>query len=200
METNAHTTPTPAQVQLFDIAFKAARGIDKAINSQLGAMKDWLDTQYGTTPPTYEQFWADRDALKALAKDKGLVDDQWVRKPYNMAVKAMYGELPVSTTLAAVAKREARPEAAKPTPAAAPTKITKVAMPKDAETAVRQMLEHYGFARVLIAFSTILAEHKETLKEAQRVRNLGDSMLANQPAPQTNGRTHRRANRGAAVH
>lgn len=176
------TTPTAAQVKLFDLAFKAAKGIDKAINSQLEAMKVWLNDQYGTKPPTYEQFWADRDALKSIAQEKGLVDDQWVRKPYNMAVKAVYGELPVSTTIAAISKRAVRP-AAKTSSAAAinvkqNTRNVKVNMPEDAEAAVRQMLAHYGMARVLIAFSTILAEHKETMREATRVRNLGDHMMS----------------------
>lgn len=186
---------TQAQVELFDLAYKAAKAIDKALNTQLGTMKDWLKEQYGDTCPTYDQFWSDRDALEALALERGLVDDQWVRKPYNMAIKAVYGALPVSTTAAAVAKRAVRPEAqARPTqPVGA--KIVKVSMPKDAETAVRQMLDHYGMAKVLIAFSTILGEHKETLKEAQRVRNLGDHML-NHPAPaKVDGRS-----RGAVHH
>lgn len=198
METAANSSNaiTPAQTQLFKLAYKASESINKAINGQLEAMKAWLKTQYGDKAPTYEQFWSDRDALKRLAQEKGLVDDQWVRKPYNMAVKAVYGDLPVSTTMEAVAKRATRPfvkakggKAANDPAPGKKTTVVKVVMPKDAETAVRQMLAHYGMAQILIAFSTVLSEHRATAKEAIRVKTLGDHMLANPPAIEPKPRT-----------
>lgn len=138
MQDNTHATPedstaevgTPSytneQSQLFDISFKAAIAIDKLVRVQLKPLTQWLQEQYGDTMPTYEQFWSDRAALEALAKVRGLADDQTVRKPYNMAVKQRYGALPVSPSEAAVAKRAARatltlPNKAKQTPAAPTT-------------------------------------------------------------------------------
>ena len=99
-----------------------------------------------------------------------------------MAVKALYGDLPVSQTVEAVAKRAVRSTAPavitapKPGPKA---KAPKVEMPGNAEQAVRQMLQHFGMAQVLIAFSTILAEYRATAKEAIRVKNIGDRLLTN---------------------
>lgn len=165
---------TQAQVHLFKLAYHASEAVDKVMKTQMAHMTDWLKAQYGDTPPTYDQFWSDRDALKLLAQEKGLADDQWVRKPYNSAVKALYGELPVSTTLDALAKRAYRPHADKATGKAGmapprPKLVYKVEMPKDAIAAVRQMLARYGFAQVLVAFATILGENRETAKEAKRV-------------------------------
>lgn len=76
-------TPTEAQKELFKIAYKAGDRITRAIQTYTKDLVAWLKEQYGDTKPTYEQFWADREALAIIAKDKGLADDQWVRKPYN---------------------------------------------------------------------------------------------------------------------
>lgn len=178
---------TPAQTQLFKLALKASESINKAISVQLDAMKGWLREHYGEARPTYDEFWSDRAALKQLAAEKGLADDQWVRKPYNMAIKELYGDLPISMHVAAVTKRAQRPEpkaraAAVPKPSG--NKVIRVQMPPDAESAVRQMLEHYGMAQVLLAFSTVLAEHRETKLEADRLQNLGDRIMSAAPPAQ----------------
>ncbi len=86
--------------------------VDKAqgtMQTKLGAL---IVSKYGTTAPTYAQFRADRDALKELAKEKGLADDQWLRKPFNAAVIAIFGKLPEAMTAAAIAKRAVRDAAA----------------------------------------------------------------------------------------
>jgi hypothetical protein len=191
---------TPAQVQLFKLAFKTAEAINRQIHTQLESMKTWLTEQYGAKPPTYEQFWSDRDALKFLAEEKGLADDQWVRKPYNMAVKALYGELPVAPTLAAAAQRNVRKSVIKAATKALVARVEarkgpKVAMPKDAADAARQMVAYYGFAKVLLAFSQVLSEYRETAKEAKRIEALGQQYTATHPeenAPQSR--------RAAAIH
>ena len=82
--------------------------VDKAqgtMQTKLGAL---IVSKYGTTAPTYAQFRADRDALKELAKEKGLADDQWLRKPFNAAIIAIFGKLPEAMTAAAIAKRAVR--------------------------------------------------------------------------------------------
>lgn len=191
---------TAAQVQLFKLAYRTSEAVNRALNTQQDSMIAWLKTQYGGTAPTYEQFWSDRDALKLLAQEKGLVDDQWVRKPYNAAVKVLYGDIPASPTLEAVAKRAQRPQVAKLASLAAgkaanepSLKVYKVEMPKTAVDAVRQMLARYGFGQVLMAFSTILAEHRETAKEAKRMDVLAQEYQRIHPENQRNGT-------GAVIH
>lgn len=189
---NDDTIHTSAHLQLFSITLKAAQEVDKVIRKHMDNIVQWLQVQYGDTPPTYEQFWDDRDALKALAKERGLKDDQSVRKPYNAAVRQLYGEqimvltagrsaLPVSTTKEAVAKRlvtKAPTKKAKVGAAviAKPVKPTKAGntMPSDAEAAIRIVLERFGFGAVLMAFSRILAEKRETATEAKRIAALVD--------------------------
>ena len=75
---------------LFD-AMQACRKSAETMRTKMTAL---LTSKYGTTMPTWEQFKADRIALAQLADEKGLKDDQWIRKPYNAAVKALYGDLP----------------------------------------------------------------------------------------------------------
>jgi hypothetical protein len=171
---------SPAQIDLFNKVLKTATLINRSITTQVATMTAWLQEQYGDSPPTYAQFWADREALKFLAQEKGLVDDQWVRKPYNMAVKALYGKKPMSPSQGAQAKRDMRSMAMKAVGSIMPKHqakgkqaAQKPGMPKDAAGAARQMVDYYGMARVLIAFSTVLAEYRETAKEAKRLETLG---------------------------
>ncbi len=88
--------------------FAAAIAGRKATETMQQKMASLLKSKYGETMPTFAQFKGDRAALKQLAADKGLADDQWVRKPFNAAVKALYGALPEAQTAAALAKRKVR--------------------------------------------------------------------------------------------
>lgn len=158
-------TPTDAQRELFVIACRAGDRISRAMQTYTRELVDWLKTQYGETAPTYDQFWSDREALAIIAKEKGLVDDQWVRKPYNAAVKALYKELPVSPSKTAVAKRLTRPfTQQRKHPPKNPV--------KNVENAIHRMIEQYGYVDVLTAMAHILAEREETKREAKRVENL----------------------------
>lgn len=74
--------------------FNAIQSCRKAAETMATKMRALLVSKYGDTMPSYEQFKADRMALAQLADDKGLKDDQWIRKPYNAAVKGLYGDLP----------------------------------------------------------------------------------------------------------
>lgn len=163
-------TPTEAQKELFVIACRAGDRITRAMQTYTKELVNWLKVQYGVNPPTYEQFWSDREALAILAKEKGLVDDQWVRKPYNAAVKSLYLELPVSPSKEAVAKRLVRASSPrKPRPARNPI--------LNIENALHRMIGEYGYAQVLEAMSHILAEREETKREAIRVANLGKKVI-----------------------
>lgn len=169
---------TPWQQDLFAAAFKGAEGIHKAVESNRATMRRMLLDQYGSKAPTYEQFRADRAALRILAEFKGLVDDQHVRKPYNAAVIELYGALPVSMSEAAIAKRAQRPAQpadkaaakkaiAEATAAARGAKAGEVAErnPSAAET-VEQFIAKFGLANVLQATARILAEKRESKLDA----------------------------------
>lgn len=176
----AHSQHTEAHLQLYALTVRAVQELDKVIRKHTDSIIQWLQVQYGEDPPSYEQFWNDRDALTQIAHERGLKSDQSIRKPYNAAVKQLYGEkimeatdgrsaLPVSESKEAVAKRMTRPMKLgierKEAPGKTPT-------PKTAEQAIRALLEKYGLAAVLHAFSVVLAEHRETSAEAKRLAAL----------------------------
>lgn len=164
---------TDAQNRLFDLSYTAALAVDKAMRTAIKPVVQWLVGHYGRTPPTYEQFWSDREALRLVAKARGLTDDQAVRRPYNAAVKQAYGALPVSPSEPATKKREYR-EAVKAAEVQTPTKkVETMRRVKPAEVEVRRLLAKYGLADVMLAFSVIMAEHRETAQESVRVANLG---------------------------
>ena len=81
---------------LYDLLFEQADTLNVLETTQQAKLQTFLKAHYGKTAPTFKQFQADRAALKTLAGFKGLVDDQWLRKPYNLAIKALYGALPVA--------------------------------------------------------------------------------------------------------
>lgn len=76
--------------------FACMQTAQKAAGTMATRMQALLTSKYGTVMLSYEQFKADRLALAHLADAKGLKDDQWIRKPYNAAVKALYGDLPAA--------------------------------------------------------------------------------------------------------
>ena len=134
--------------------------------TMLDKMRKLLTGKYGDTAPTWEQFKADRAALKSLADDKGLTDDQWVRKPYNVAVKALYGELPASQSAAALAKRKTRgPKSGAVKGQTAPRTASE-----------RETLEQYvarvGVFKVLEVCAKILEADTSTKEVAGHIREL----------------------------
>lgn len=163
---------TPFQQDLFAAAYAGAETINKAVESQRARMRKLLLDQYGSTAPTWEQFRADRAALKILALQKGLVDDQHVRKPYNAALVELYGALPVSMSEAAIAKRAERDAAgtsikakggkAKPGAKAGETGERAESVPETIE----QFIAKHGLANVLQATARILKEKRESKLDA----------------------------------
>lgn len=154
--------------------FAACAAVRKAERTMLTKMQALLTSKYGEKCPTFEQFRADRAALKAIADEKGLKDDQWVRKPYNAAVKALYGELPVAQTAAAIAKRKLREaqEAANPKPAeksGAKKGETAQRAPSAGET-IEQFIARMGVFKVLEQCVNILEAVDETKAVAQAIK------------------------------
>ena len=172
---------------LFAAAYKGAEGIHKAVENQRALMRKLLLDQYGSVSPTYEQFRDDRAALKILALQKGLVDDQWVRKPYNAAIVELYGALPVSMSEAAVAKRAQRPVVDKvAAKAAIKDALTKAGAikgdtterdPSAAET-VEQFIAKFGITNVLQAAARILAEKRESKLDATTLQAVAKKYAA----------------------
>lgn len=162
---NAYVAINAFQRDVFEVAFKTGKAICDAVESQRDKMRALIQAQYGATCPTYEQFRADRAALRVLALERGLVDDQWVRKPYNAAVKELYGELPVSMSEAAVAKRAARPA---PAPKAKPgaKKGETVERAEGEAESLEQFIAKHGLAKVLQAAAHILATRRESKLDA----------------------------------
>ncbi len=162
----AHVVITPFHNNMFNVALKAADALCKAVESQRVAMRNLLVAQYGSTAPTYAQFRADRDALRVLALDRGLIDDQWVRKPYNAAVINLYGALPVSDSPAAQAKRAQRPVAVKGAKAGAKKGETAQRAPAEPAT-IEQFIAKHGAGKVLAELARILATKKETALDSK---------------------------------
>jgi hypothetical protein len=164
----AHVTISPFQVKLFDVAFRSAKALCDATQSQRQVMRDMLKSQYGDTCPTFEQLRSDRDALRVLALERGLVDDQWVRKPYNAALIELYKALPVSMSPAAILKRAQRPDVVK---AAAGSKknVVKASDPAAVDT-VGQFIAKFGTAAVLLELAKILATERTTALDAKTLQ------------------------------
>jgi ribosome-associated translation inhibitor RaiA len=157
---------TPWQQDLFAAIFKAAEGINKAVEGQRAIMRRMLLDQYGSTAPTYKQFKDDRAALRILAEQKGLVDDQWVRKPYNAALIELYGSLPESDSPAAIAKRAEREAADKAAgKVGAPKGQTTERVDSEADK-IEQFIAKHGLAKVLQATARILAAKTESKLDA----------------------------------
>lgn len=157
---------TPWQENLYSELFDAADSINRAEVSQGERIKAFLSQQYAACP-SYDQFRADRAALKAIALNHGLVDDQYVRKNYNKAITALFGALPVSMAASAVAKRAQRPDV-DPETRKEPAKreVEKVSSEADA---VEAYIAKIGIAKVLMAASRILKASRLTQLDGQTV-------------------------------
>lgn len=153
--------------------YAAAQSGQRATQTMAKKMEALLEAQYGSTSPTFEQYRADQKALAQIAKSRKLADNQWVRKPYAAAVKAKYGQLPVSLDPAAVlkaAKRAADAAAAKAAGATATAGAAKGETQdhgtSDAEN-IDSVVTRLGLFAVLEACTRILAA--DDLTKAQAV-------------------------------
>lgn len=138
--------------------FKAAG----TMQTKMGAL---IVSKYGKVAPTYEQYVADQMALKSLATEKGLVDNQWVRKPYAAAIKAVFGTLPESQDPAAVAKRNARGKKA-------PGPVKGVISKKAPTETVEQLIARIGVFKVLAMCADILEVESSTKELANTLHDI----------------------------
>lgn len=98
------TEATPFHKDMLNV-MQAGKRSQETMLQKLQAL---LHSKYGECMPTIIQYTADQSALKLLAEQRDMADNQWVRKPYAAAVRATYGALPVSTGADAEAKRMTR--------------------------------------------------------------------------------------------
>lgn len=170
----AYVTVSDFQDALFTALFDAADIVCRAQESQRARIKDVLIGQYPECP-TFAEFRADRDALRVLALERGLVDDQYVRRAYNSAVVELWGALPVSMTEAAVAKRAQRPaKAEKPAKVDTPPEVRT----ETAIATIGQFIAKFGAAAVLTELYMILAVEKTTLQDAQMCKAVAEHLKA----------------------
>jgi hypothetical protein len=136
--------------------FKAAEAGRKAGETMLQKMVALLRSKYAAVAPTFEQYRADQKALAEIAKERGLTDNQWVRKPFALAVKTLYGALPEAQTAAAMAKRKLREaNAAAGVKAGAPKGETAPRRQSEPET-LEQYITRVGVFKVLQQCALIL--------------------------------------------
>lgn len=112
VKTSAKPAPTTVEIKPFhkDVAAACFAHV-KAGDTMRIKLANLLTSRYGECMPNIAQYTADQAALAELAKAKGLVDNQWVRKPYAAAVRALYGALPVSLNQESLAKAATRRDA-----------------------------------------------------------------------------------------
>lgn len=158
------------------------------------ALIDNTDTEHWGKPcaaggPSYEAYRNDQAALAELAKQKGLTDNQWVRKPYAAAVKALYGALPVAMTAEAIqkrAQREANEAAKKAADAAAkagaPKGETTERAPSESET-LEQLIARVGVFQALDACVRILGSESMTKPQAMHIAAMVKAAKAAAQAP-----------------
>lgn len=203
--TAARTAPVamlPFHTEVFNVArtghnagLTMAKKMQALLISRYGdALIDSTDKDNWGRPcaaggPSYEAYRNDQAALAELAKSKGLTDNQWVRKPYAAAVKALYGALPVAMTAEAIQKRAQREanEAAKKAheaakAAGAPKGETTERVPSPDET-IEQLIARVGIFQCLDACVRILSSEDMTKTQAQHMAAMVKAAKAAAQAP-----------------
>lgn len=161
-------------------AFAIARTGHKAGETMAKKMEALLTSRYGQVAPTFEQYKADRAALKQIAADKGLESDQWVRKPFCAAIVKLYGKLPESQSPEALRKAAEREIAKKAIEAArtssapkagAPAGETQDRAPSEAEQ-IEALVTRIGLMKTLDACLRILEADEKTKGQAAHMRKM----------------------------
>lgn len=170
------TKSTIVVSQFHKDAYAIAQTACKAGITMAQKLNALVSARYGDTCPTFEEYRADQAALAQLAKTRGLVDNQWVRKPYAAAVKARYGALPASQDPAAIlkaakraadkAEREAKQGNVS---AGAPAGQTQDHGTNPTEE-IEAIVTRLGLFKCLDACINILASDKATKAQAQHLR------------------------------
>lgn len=185
--TKAAVEVLPFHLSVYNIA-KTGQRAQETMHTK---MVQLITSRYGNTSPTFAQHRADIKALDQIARDKGLTDGQWMRRPYNAAIISLYDALPVSMAPDAVAKREQREARDKmvkaaiakakaeqtmqavSNPVGAPAGETQERQPSEAEQ-LEQLVTRCGVFETLYACVRILAADESTKAQAEHMRKMAD--------------------------
>lgn len=174
----ASTTQAVATIvtQYHKDVYACAQVAAKAGVTMAQKMNALILARYADTCPTFDEYRNDQRALAQLAKDRKLVDNQWVRKPYAAAVKARFGALPVSQSPEAILKaakrdadRLAKKNAQGAASAGAPAGETQDHGLSDAES-IEAIVTRLGLFKCLDACISILAADKSTANHAKHLK------------------------------
>jgi hypothetical protein len=138
--------------------------------------------------PSKTDYDADQKFFGELAKLRGLANNQWVRKPYASAVKALYGTLPVNESAEALRKRLERKANgastghgnAEEAQAGRKTGETQERAPSKAETA-EQFVTRTGIPETMDAMARVLETKPSTALAAKVLRSLAEEMRGGPP-------------------
>lgn len=175
-----------ADTKLFDALFAQQARLSDAITAADVSSEAAVRARYGDVAPSFEAYRATKACFGALAKHRGLKSTQYIDKPFNAAIKALYGEqllaisggqsdLPVSMSVEAVQKRASRLSMGKATKAqrdAAQTASGAVkgntsARSASADETIEQFIARVGTGKVLAELAKILATARETALDAK---------------------------------
>jgi hypothetical protein len=171
---------------LFNALFNAQATLSAAMLSADVFSVAAVRARYGDDAPSFEAYTATKACFGALAKHRGLMSTQYIDKPFNTAIKALYGaklleisgghsDLPVSMTPAAVQKRASRVSLGQATKSqkdankAAVGAVKGVTSPRSESVAetIEQFIARVGPGKVLAELSKILSTARETMTDAK---------------------------------
>lgn len=185
-----HVAVSAADETLFKALFDSQATLSAAMLSADVISMDAVKARYGDKAPTYEAYRATKACFNALAKHRGLKSTQYIDKPFNAAIKALYGkqllaasngtsDLPVSMSKEAIQKRDNRVANGKKTKAerdqitalvkagkAGAVKGDTATRSESASESIEQFIARVGAAKVLTELSRILATKRESATDA----------------------------------
>lgn len=183
----AHVAISAADETLFKALFDSQATLSAAMLSADVISMDAVKARYGNTAPTYEAYRATKACFNALAKHRGLKSTQYIDKPFNAAIKALYGkqllaasnnasDLPVSMSKEAIQKRASRDSLGANTKMqreaniaalkAGAVKGDTATRSESASESIEQFIARVGAANVLTELSKILATKRESATDA----------------------------------
>lgn len=187
----AYITISKQDETLFNHLFDAQARLSTAIQQSDGISEVAVRARFGDNVPSFEAYTACKAAFGALAKHRGLKSTQYIDKPFNAAIKSLYGaklleisgghsDLPVSMSPAAVQKRASRVALGQATKAqkdankatsGAVKGVTSQRSESEAET-IEQFIARVGPGKVLVELAKILATARETATDSKVLATL----------------------------
>jgi hypothetical protein len=188
-----HITVSVADETLFNALFASQSDLSEAIHKADIVSAEAVKARYGNTAPSFEAYRATKACFNALAKHIGLASTQYIDKPFNAAIKQLYGkqllkasggasDLPVSMSKEAIQKRASRESLGQNTKVQREANIAALkagAVKGDTATraasaseTIEQFIARVGTANVLTELSRILATKRESATDATVLKTI----------------------------